>query len=414
MRELAIDVQGLGKRYRLGELEAFATTLKETLQGRFRRRVDHRDERAEIWALRDIDLQLSEGDVVGIIGRNGSGKSTLLKVLARITEPTVGVSRTRGRVGALLEVGTGFHHELTGRENVYLGGALIGMRRAEIARRFDEIVAFAGVERFIDTPLKRYSSGMSLRLAFAVAAHLEPEIVVVDEVLAVGDAEFQKKCLGRMSELRHEGRTVVFVSHDLGAVARLCPRVLWLEEGRIRADGPAADVIDDYLQATVPRGSEVLLRPTAGAAPRAASVSLIGEDGSRVTRPAAGERLAVRVAVEVADRTPGLDLAVWVVDGRGHRLVDEALCDDAAFLGALDGPGSFEATVELPPILPAGEYVVGLWLGTSHDDFLDEPALRFDVRPALGERMDATRRVRLVQPEVRWAVSPLRSAVPRL
>ena len=204
-----------------------------------------------MWALRDVDFEIEEGDVVGIVGRNGAGKTTLLKVLARIVRPTTGVVRMRGRVGALLEVGTGFHPELTGRENVFLNGVVLGMSRREIDRRFDDIVEFAGVERFLDTPLKRYSSGMYLRLAFAVAAHIDPDILVVDEVLAVGDAEFQRRCLGRMSEFGREGRTVVFVSHDTGAVGQLCRRAIWLEHGKVRDDGSVESVLAAYLRDVV-------------------------------------------------------------------------------------------------------------------------------------------------------------------
>src|SRR5262245_26450585 len=234
MSELAIEARNLGKRYRLGQ-SGYAT-LREKLGSR--RGLQHGPTEArEIWALRDLDLEIREGDVLGFVGRNGAGKTTLLKTIARIVRPTTGVVRVRGRVGALLEVGTGFHPELTGRENIYLNGVVLGMSRREIDRRFDDIVEFAGVERFLDTPLKRYSSGMYLRLAFAVAAHIDPDVVIVDEVLAVGDAEFQRRCLGRMSEFGREGRTVLFVSHDTGAVASLCSRAVWLDAGEIKADG---------------------------------------------------------------------------------------------------------------------------------------------------------------------------------
>src|SRR5206468_678374 len=199
------------------------------------------------WALHGVSFVADEGEVVGILGRNGAGKTTVLKILSRITEPTAGVARMRGRVGSLLEVGTGFHPELTGRDNIFLNGSILGMKRSQIRKRFDDIVEFAGVERFIDTPVKRYSSGMYLRLAFAVAAHVEPDIVAVDEVLAVGDAEFQRRCLGKMSEFAREGRTVVFVSHDLGAIAQMCQRAIWLDGGQLKYDGPTATSIKLYL-----------------------------------------------------------------------------------------------------------------------------------------------------------------------
>src|SRR5439155_1585645 len=204
-----------------------------------------------IWALKNVSFEIPRGEVVGVIGRNGAGKSTLLKLLSRITEPTEGHAEIHGRVGSLLEVGTGFHPELTGRENIYLNGAILGMRRAEIASKFDEMVAFAEIDKFIDTPVKHYSSGMYMRLAFAVAAHLEPEILVIDEVLAVGDAAFQKKCLGKMGEVAKQGRTVLFVSHNLTALQSLCDRAIWLDAGRLISYGQAGSIVHEYLQSTV-------------------------------------------------------------------------------------------------------------------------------------------------------------------
>jgi lipopolysaccharide transport system ATP-binding protein len=253
-----IKAEALAKRYRLGEHQAAYGTLRESLAHAGRRFTgrEHRQETQEIWALRDVSFEVEQGEVLGVVGRNGAGKSTLLKVLTRITAPTSGRVEIQGRVGSLLEVGTGFHPELTGRENVYLNGAILGMKRREIDQRYDAIVEFSGVEKFIDTPVKRYSSGMYVRLAFAVAAHLEPEILLVDEVLAVGDAEFQRRCLGRMEELGNSGRTVVFVSHMLAAVAQLCDRAIQIEGGSIVGNGPAAEVIATYLHHTHSAGSE--------------------------------------------------------------------------------------------------------------------------------------------------------------
>jgi lipopolysaccharide transport system ATP-binding protein len=247
MNDKVIHVEQLGKRYRVGEREryfALRDMLTHALKAPFRKGV--RKAPDFLWALRDVSFDVMQGEVVGLIGRNGAGKTTLLKVLARITRPTTGFAEIRGRVGSLLEVGTGFHPELTGRENVYLSGAILGMKRQEIARKFDIIVAFAGVERFIDTPLKHYSSGMQTRLAFAVAAHLEPEILLVDEVLAVGDLQFQKKCLGKMQEVSETGRTIVFVSHQMNQIRRLCERALGIDDGQIRESGPTASVIGKY------------------------------------------------------------------------------------------------------------------------------------------------------------------------
>jgi lipopolysaccharide transport system ATP-binding protein len=247
----AIAVESLAKRYRLGEHAALHGSLRDAFSSAVTRAFHlargTRERREWLWALDDVTFDVSRGEVLGVIGRNGAGKTTLLKILSRITEPTKGEARVWGRVGSLLEVGTGFHGDLTGRENIYLNGAILGMRRREIDGKFDEIVSFADVERFIDTPVKRYSSGMYLRLAFAVAAHLEPDILIVDEVLAVGDAQFQRKCLGKMGEVSGEGRTVLLVSHNMGAVTALATRVLWLEGGRVRAIGEPSEVVAAYL-----------------------------------------------------------------------------------------------------------------------------------------------------------------------
>jgi lipopolysaccharide transport system ATP-binding protein len=260
MSNIVINIEGLGKEYRLGVLGR--KTLSRDLQSWWARRRGRQDPNAKIgkeftgakgsfndriWALKDVNLDVREGEVLGIIGKNGAGKSTLLKVLSRVTAPTVGEVRIRGRVASLLEVGTGFHPELTGRENVFLNGAILGMTKKEIAGKFDEIVAFSDIERFIDTPVKRYSSGMYVRLAFAVAAHLDPEILVVDEVLAVGDAAFQKKCLGKMGEVAGGGRTVLFVSHNMHAIRQICPHAVWMRDGIVAETGPADKIVEKYL-----------------------------------------------------------------------------------------------------------------------------------------------------------------------
>jgi lipopolysaccharide transport system ATP-binding protein len=246
MGELAIEGQGLGKRYTLGGNTQPYLTIRESIMQLGRRRTAT-VQADGFWALRDVDFTVRRGDTLGLVGRNGAGKSTLLKILSRITAPTTGSVRLHGRVGSLLEVGTGFHPELSGRENVFLNGAILGMRRAEIRQRFDDIVSFAGVEKFIDTPVKRYSSGMHMRLAFAVAAHLETEILLVDEVLAVGDVEFQKRCLGKMQDVASTGRTVIFVSHNLQAVTQLCRTAMVLKGGRVTAVGDAQPIVRSYL-----------------------------------------------------------------------------------------------------------------------------------------------------------------------
>lgn len=256
MNDLAIRVEHLGKLYHIGPRErykAFRDTLTDALYAPFRKLSGNsqsaiRNSKSEyIWALKDVSFEVKQGEVVGIIGRNGAGKSTLLKILSRITKPTEGRAEIHGRVGSLLEVGTGFHPELTGRENLYLNGAILGMKKAEIEHKFDEIVAFAEVEKFIDTPVKHYSSGMYVRLAFAVAAHLEPEILVVDEVLAVGDAEFQKKCLGKMGDVAKGGRTVLFVSHNMSAIQRLCTECIVLDQGHVTFNGKVSRAVEHYL-----------------------------------------------------------------------------------------------------------------------------------------------------------------------
>jgi lipopolysaccharide transport system ATP-binding protein len=248
MSETVIHVEGLGKRYHVGERERYLA-LRDVLTRAFTapfRRGQERRTRDYLWALRDVSFDVHRGEVVGLIGRNGAGKTTLLKILSRITRPTTGSAEIHGRVGSLLEVGTGFHPELTGRENIYLSGAILGMSKREIGQKYDAIVDFAGVERYIETPLKHFSTGMQMRLAFAVAAHLEPEILFVDEVLAVGDLEFQKKCLGKMQEVSRSGRTIVFVSHQMNQIRRLCERVLWIDAGEIRRQGPTAEVSAAY------------------------------------------------------------------------------------------------------------------------------------------------------------------------
>ena len=247
---VALVAEDLSKQYRIGELQSTYGTLRDSLSAGARRllRQDHRLHYETIWALRDVSFEVDDGEVLGVIGRNGAGKSTLLKILTRITTPTSGRAEIRGRVGSLLEVGTGFHPELTGRENIFLNGSILGMKRREIQARYSQIVEFAGVDQFIDTPVKRYSSGMQVRLAFAVAAHLEPEVLLIDEVLAVGDAEFQRKCLGRMEDLSESGRTVLFVSHNMQVVSQLCDRVIWLDGGRIVRDGQSEAVVAAYLQ----------------------------------------------------------------------------------------------------------------------------------------------------------------------
>ncbi len=364
-----IQVEHLSKRYRLGE----RGNLRETVLQLGRR---HRPQDRDLWSLRDVSFAVADGQALGLIGRNGAGKSTILKVLMRITTPTEGVSRTRGRVAALLEVGTGFHPELTGRENVFLNAAILGMTRRETAARFDEIVDFAGTERFLDTPVKRFSSGMYLRLAFAVAAHLDPDILIVDEVLAVGDAEFQRKCLGRMSLAEAEGRTVVFVSHDLSSLSKLCARTVWLERGQVVDDGPTHQVVRDYLTSgyeLIGGGTSFMGGSEAGRLTAVNVRATKGGDGPLLRE----DPLTVVVEFEMLEPRVGLDLSIFITNDHGVRVVDETMSHnhEAAF-----GVGRYRAEISLPPVLAHGEYTLGVWLGDKEDNVhYEETAASFTL-----------------------------------
>ena len=293
---VSVQISSVGKEYILGATSS--ESLKEWFTGRLRDPLGRNKQHDTFWALSDIDLTIRQGEVVGLIGRNGAGKSTLLKILSRITEPTTGSIDLYGRVGSLLEVGTGFHPELTGRENVFLNGSILGMTRREIESRFDEIVAFSGVERFLDTPVKRYSSGMFVRLAFAVAAHLEPEILIVDEVLAVGDAEFQKKCLGKMQDVAGHGRTVLFVSHNMSAVSTLCTRAVLLEQGRIVKDATPEETVNAYFRNTAGHDDDV---------PQAIG----GDVSAHPNRRRGAKSLIKHFQLELPTRDAGTEIALW-------------------------------------------------------------------------------------------------------
>jgi lipopolysaccharide transport system ATP-binding protein len=353
MAAAAVTVEGISKLYRIGQLDAAYDTLRDTISAstrRFVERVEHRGERRpEIWALKDVSFQLEQGEVLGIIGKNGAGKSTLLRVLTRITTPTAGRAEIRGRVGSLLEIGTGFHPELTGRENVSLNGAILGMGRRELKRKFDDIVEFSGVSQFLDTPVKRYSSGMYVRLAFAVAAHLEPEVLLVDEVLAVGDFEFQRRCLGRMQDLSSEGRTVIFVSHQLQVMARLCDRAILLDRGQLVRDGEAGAVVAQYLQTGQGVNAERVWTDLETApgdwTTRLRSVRVVDEDGHTsdhfdVRRPI-GVELAFHVSTSGKHAVP----KIKVLDQQGDTVFN-----------ALDISPRWQE-----PVVP-GDYVSTAWI----------------------------------------------------
>ena len=352
----AIASYDVSKSYRIGELQSAYGTLRDSLAGAARRMI-HREHGAhyeEIWALRDVTFEVPEGQVLGIIGRNGAGKSTLLKILTRITTPTSGRVELRGRVGSLLEVGTGFHPELTGRENVYLNGSVLGMRRQEIQQKFSEIVEFSGVEQFIDTPVKRYSSGMSVRLAFAVAAHLEPEILLIDEVLAVGDAEFQRRCLGRMEDMSTSGRTIVFVSHQMQAVAQLCDRAILLQNGSVVLDGPSGDVVAQYLQ-DVGGSSSTRFWPDLDEAPgnefvRLRSVRVVDSEGEVVDSVDVRETVGIELGFTVLQADgPAMFPKIKLHDGR-RNVIFNALDTSDRWDGP-PAPGAYTSTAWIPPNL---------------------------------------------------------------
>jgi len=359
-----IQAEGLAKQYRIGERESYRA-LRDVLAGAvkaplrvFRHESRRHDEPPLLWALDDVSFDVQRGEVVGLIGANGAGKSTLLKVLSRITEPTAGQVTVRGRVGSLLEVGTGFHPELTGRENVFLNGTILGMRRAEIVRQFDDIVEFSGIERMLDTPVKRYSSGMQVRLAFAVAAHLQPEILLVDEVLAVGDAEFQQRCLGKMHDVTREGRTVIFVSHNLAAVQSLCPRSLLLEKGRLAFDGATHEAVERYVGRGGERGRAVAeagelherlaKERVYGEAPffTCDRISVLDEQGRPQVSFRSDEDVTVAVDFTVLRPLPALRILVTLTDGNQTPILRTESIDDGE-AAALE-PGRYRSQVVIP------------------------------------------------------------------
>ncbi len=383
-----IKAEHLGKRYELGAERAAYSTVRESLMNAARAplkllgRAKRNGGKPSVWALKDVSFDIYPGEVVGIIGRNGAGKSTLLKLLSRITEPTTGRAELYGRVGSLLEVGTGFHPELTGRENIFLNGSILGMTRREIESKFDEIVAFAEVQKFLDTPVKRYSSGMYVRLAFAVAAHLEPEILVVDEVLAVGDHAFQQKCLSKMHDVSTHGRTVLFVSHNMGAISRLCGRCILLEQGEVVEAGPTSAVVQTYMtsgmmdraeyrQEAKPE-KEISLRRIALVAPTGEVRSEVGYD----------ESVTFMIDYEVNRAVTGtsVGLALFTVDGTCAFATADF--DAHPELLSTRAPGSYRTTVSLPGRwLNTGRYTVSVHIanamsGVAYDDV---EALVFNV-----------------------------------
>ncbi len=369
MNDIAISIKDLSKVYRIDPAtgDAASRTLQEELVSLVKRPIRRAGaaSKQEVWALRDVSFDVAAGEVIGLIGRNGAGKSTLLKVLSRITEPTSGYADIYGRVGSLLEVGTGFHTELTGRENIYLSGAILGMRKNEIDKKFDQIVEFSGVSKYIETPVKRYSSGMAVRLAFAVAAHLDPEILLVDEVLAVGDAAFQKKCLGKMGEVAEGGRTVIFVSHNMGAITSLCKRGVWLEEGRVHADGPVYEVVQEYLTMAGQLDetkTNLALREDRGGDGRLrfTEFQVRNQNGAPLTSAVSGEPadlvLSYQADGDISGRT---SIHFWICDAFGKCLVSLSSLFTGEDLENLPSQGEIALHIPRFP-LREGRYFVDL------------------------------------------------------
>jgi lipopolysaccharide transport system ATP-binding protein len=352
----AITIENLGKRYTIGHQRARNDGMRHAIEGAIRAplawlrsRRHNKLQREDFWALKDVSLQIKQGEVVGVIGRNGAGKSTLLKLLSRITVPTEGRIRIDGRVACLLEVGTGFHQELTGRENIFLNGAILGMTRAEIIRKFDEIVAFSEIEEFLDTPVKRYSSGMYVRLAFAVAAHLEPEILIIDEVLAVGDAAFQTKCLGKMGGFARSGRTVLFVSHSMEAIRSLCQRVVWLTEGRLHRDGEANEIVEAYFNSISNERSFPCTNPDYGLILQ--KVVLKNARGAESSQFCPGDDLVVEISYDAQKRIEKPIIALGVLGISGSCFASNMLLDGHR-PDCLEGVGQISCTFRSIPLLP--------------------------------------------------------------
>ncbi len=373
----SIQVDNLSKQYRLGKLH-HETMLQETVVNLLKhpfRRVRSKVE--TVWAVKDVSFTVDEGEVVGIIGRNGAGKSTLLKLLSKITYPTSGQIRVKGRVSSLLEVGTGFHEELTGRENVFLNGSILGMKKRDIVSRLDQIVDFAGIERFIDTPIKRYSTGMKLRLGFAVAAHLEPDVLFVDEVLAVGDADFQKKCLDAMDSMRSGGRTVLFVSHNMAAIDNLCPRAIWIDAGGIKRDGATKDVIREYLSSfarSVGAGHDLSSIESRGGngAVRYTGIEFLDGEGNPTNLVRSGEPLRASLRYHAREEVHNPHFGFQIYSSTGTLVTTlSTWANRVEMLHLPEGDGRINLEIESLNLMPA-RYYISLWIMAVGD-------VRYDV-----------------------------------
>lgn len=421
MSDIAIHAENIGKQYRIGTPAIKYRTLRDQLDQFFHRPSDEEKLRSKeegfIWALNNVSFDVRQGQVLGIIGRNGAGKSTLLKILSRVTDPTTGYAEIRGRVGSLLEVGTGFHPELTGRENIYLNGAILGMKRSEIERKFDEIVEFSEVEKFIDTPVKRYSSGMYLRLAFAVAAHLEPEILVVDEVLAVGDAEFQRKCLGKMDQVASQGRTILFVSHNMSAILRLTEETIVIDHGQLILRAPTTQAVDYYLSQGVSQDGERSWGPDeipASAEPfRPIAVRLCSSDGRVCDTVRSTEPFSIEVEYELEKPLAGLRVGIYLLSTRGEYVLTSFDTDDPDYFDRYGTrkEGRYKSRCLIPAnYLNEGRFVIGVNASTYRIKryFQDEQAMTFNVdgAGAPGNQWPE-QRLGPVRPLLEWSIEDL-------
>src|SRR5437870_8956173 len=383
-----IRAEGLGKLYRRGMVFERGM-LRDTLTAYARApwKIFQKPKQETFWALDNVSLQVKEGEVLGLIGRNGAGKTTLLKILSRITRPTTGWAEIHGRVGSLLEVGTGFHPELTGRENTFLSGAILGMGKAEIIRKFDEIVAFAELEKFIDTPVKHYSSGMYVRLAFAVAAHLEPEILLVDEVLAVGDIRFQKKCMGKMGDVARAGRTVVLVSHNMAAINALSSRVILLNDGAIEFDGPTLEATDRYYAESLESAESgaCLLNLKRGGNGKARfstiSVQPLNSAGDRIEVAYPGCDLSIETEIVCQSEIADCNLAIIIYEMNGFRVIDTNTAQKGEFVSLRAGQKARAHFLLRDVLLKPGKYFIGVWLGRHNMETIDhvEHAVTMDI-----------------------------------
>lgn len=422
MSTIAIRTEKLGKQYRIGVPAVRYQTLRESLGERLsapaRRLRSDSNEHGKIWALRDVSFEVHQGQVLGVIGRNGAGKSTLLKLLSRVTYPTEGIAQIHGRVGSLLEVGTGFHPELTGRENIYLNGAILGMKRHEIERKFDEIVSFAEVEKFIDTPVKRYSSGMYLRLAFAVAAHLEPEILVVDEVLAVGDAEFQRKCLGKMSDVAQQGRTVLFVSHNMSAILRLTEETLVIEKGRLVLRAPTPQAVDYYLSRGFSQEGERIWRedeiPLEAAPFHPVGIRVLNPQARVADTVRSVEPLTIEIEYELRAPIAGLRVGIYLLSTRGEYIFTSFDTDEPEQFERLATrpAGHYISRCTIPAdFLNEGRYVVAVNASSFRVKryFQDDRALSFNVDATGAPGMHWPEpRLGPVRPRLEWKIEAIK------